>query len=381
VTAQGITGGSVQGIVTSAAGAAVEEATVGVTNLATGERWQALTRSGGRYTLEHLAVGGPYRLEVRALGFAPVERAGLSISQGQRLWQEFRLTAVAVTLDELTVRARDDPELNAGRTGPSLTLTDSAIARLPLDIRDFSRLAVLSPLVTPSADGGLSFAGEHSLLNSILVDGTTASSLRGGGNDGFGGIPGNQSEFGYFDIVPEAVQEIQIMTAPYDVRYGNFAGGLISAVTKSGTNRWHGSVYGYLNSPSLAGHNPDHTRLDPFTRQELGVTLGGQPQSLSAHHARSRPGYHRRGLGDRARLWQRGSFPADPGGQLRRGCRQLRRDRSPSLDRPGVRENHRTTRREQPARAVAKLSPREPAAGGRARPRVYRARVSGCLRS
>lgn len=273
--AQGITGGSVQGIVTSATGAPVEDATVRVTNLATGERWQALTRSGGRYTLEHLAVGGPYGLDVRALGFAPAERAGLSISQGQRLWQEFRLTPSAVTLDEITVRARTDPELNAGRTGPSLTLTDSAIARLPLDIRDFSRLAVLSPLVTPGADGGLSFAGEHSLLNSILVDGTIAGSLRGGGPDGFGGIPGNQNEFGYFDIVPEAVQEIQVMTAPYDVRYGNFAGGLISAVTKSGTNRWHGSLYGYLNSPSLAGHNPDHTRLDPFTRQELGVTLGG----------------------------------------------------------------------------------------------------------
>ena len=241
----------------------------------------------------------------------------------------------------------------------------------------------------------MSFAGEHSLLNSILVDGTTAGSLRGGANDGFGGIPGNQNEFGYFDIVPEAVQEIQVMTAPYDVRYGNFTGGLISAVTKSGTNRWHGSVYGYLNSPSLAGHNPDHTRLDPFTRQELGVTLGGPivrdrlafflqaggNRNRYPHTTpRSRPGYHRRGLGDRGRLCQRGPFPADPGGQLRRGRRQLRRHRSPGLDRPGVRENHRTARREQPARAVTELSPREPAAGGRARPRLYRALVRGCLR-
>ncbi|MBA2446872.1 MAG: carboxypeptidase regulatory-like domain-containing protein [Chloroflexi bacterium] len=109
---------------TSTAGAAVEEATVRVTNLATGERRETITHSGGRYALDHLAVGGPYRLEVRALGFAPAERTGVAVSQGQRVWQDFRLTPAAIRLEELTVRARADPELDAGRTGPSLTLPE-----------------------------------------------------------------------------------------------------------------------------------------------------------------------------------------------------------------------------------------------------------------
>ncbi len=273
--AQAVTGGAVQGMVTSETGAPVEEATVRLTSLSTGERWETQTRAGGRYALEHVTVGGPYHLQVRALGFAPVERDAVSVSQGQRLWLAFRLTPAAVHLEELTVRARGDPELDPGRTGPALTLPESTIARVPLAVRDFTRLAVLSPFVTPSADGRLSFAGQHPSLNSVLVDGTTSASLRGGGPNGFAGIPATQDEFGFFDIVPETVAEIQVMTAPFDVRYGDFTGGLISAVTKSGTNQWHGSLYGYETGPSLAGTNPDGTRLDAFTRQEFGGTLSG----------------------------------------------------------------------------------------------------------
>jgi hypothetical protein len=272
--AQGVTGGAVQGTVSDSAGTAIEDATVVATNVATGERWQVATRSQGRYAVEHLTVGGPYRVEVRALGFAPAERHDVVLSQGRRVWIDFALTPSAVTLEELSVTGRAT-ELDPARTGPSLTLPESTIARLPLDGRDFSRFAVLSPFVSPSADGELSFAGQHRAFNSTLVDGTTYNSLRGGGADGFGGIPGTQREYGFFAIVPEALQEIQIASAPYDVRYGNFTGGLISAVTRSGSNAWQGSLYGYDESPSLAGHNPDGTRVDPFTRQEIGLTLGG----------------------------------------------------------------------------------------------------------
>jgi hypothetical protein len=273
--AQTVMGGSLQGTVIGTTGQVLEEATVEATNTATGERWQTLTRAGGRYAFEHVGVGGPYRLQVRAVGFAPGERDGVFVSQGRRVWQDFQLSPSTLRLEELTVRSGRNPELDAGRTGPVLTLPESTFARLPLATRDFGQYALLSPLVTPTVDGNLSFGGEQGVLNSVLVDGSRHNSFRGGGADGFGGIPGTQNEFGYFDIVPEALQEIQVMTAPFDVRYGNFTGGLISAVTKSGTNSWTGSVFGYLNSPSLAGHNPDGTRLDPFTRQEFGVTLGG----------------------------------------------------------------------------------------------------------
>jgi hypothetical protein len=275
LTAQGATGAAVQGTVVGASGTPVEDASVLITNLATGERWQVLTRADGRFFLQHLSVGGPYRFVVRAIGFAPAEQAGVFLSLGQRVTSDFRLASAAFQLEELTVRADADRRLNAGRTGPALTVPESTIVRLPVDSRDFTRLALLSPQVAPSANGGLSFAGQHDRLNSLQVDGTTENGLRGDGEGGVFGIPGNLNSFGRFALVPEAVRELQVIVAPFDVRFGNFAGGLVNAVSRSGSNRWEGSFFSYLDSPKLAGHNPDGTRQDPFSRQEYGITLGG----------------------------------------------------------------------------------------------------------
>jgi hypothetical protein len=151
LAAQGITGAAVQGTVVAAGGVPVGEATVLVTNTATGERWQTLTGSTGRYFLEHLAAGGLYRVAIRAVGFAPVERTGISTALGQRVTADFVLTSSAYELEEVTVHAPSDSRLNAGRTGPALTVSESTVARLPIDGRDFTRLALLSPQVTPSA--------------------------------------------------------------------------------------------------------------------------------------------------------------------------------------------------------------------------------------
>jgi outer membrane receptor protein involved in Fe transport len=272
---QGPTGAAVQGAIVGTDSVAVTEATVLVTNTSTGERWQTVTGGNGRFFLEHLSVGGPYRLDVRAIGFTPAERSGVFLSLGQRATFDVALVPTVFQLEEVSVNAVADARINSGRTGPAMTVSDSTIVRLPVDGRDFTRLALLSPQVTPSADGGLSFAGQHDRLNSLQVDGTTDNGIRGDGVTGVFGIPGDQNSFGRFALVPEAVRELQIITAPFDVRYGNFAGGLVNAVSRSGSNRWEGSLFSYLDSPELAGHNPDGTLQDPFTRQEFGLTLGG----------------------------------------------------------------------------------------------------------
>ena len=159
VVAQGATGAAVQGTVAGASGAPVEDATVLITNTATGERWRTLTHADGRYFLQHLSIGGPYRFDVRAIGFAPAERTGVLLSLGQRVTSDFGLLPAAFQLEEVTVHAEIDPHINAGRTGPALTVTESTIVRLPVDGRDFTRLALLSPQVTTSPNGALSFAG------------------------------------------------------------------------------------------------------------------------------------------------------------------------------------------------------------------------------
>lgn len=272
---QGPTGAALQGAIVGVDSTPVTDATVLVTNTSTGERWQTLTRGDGRFFLEHLSVGGPYRLDVRAIGFTPADRSGVLLSLGQRVTVDVALVPTVFQLEEVSVNAVTDPRINAGRTGPAMTVVASTIVRLPIDGRDFARLALLSPQVTPSANGGLSFAGQHDRLNSLQVDGTTDNGIRGDGATGVFGIPGDQNSFGRFALVPEAVRELQIITAPFDVRYGNFAGGLVNAVSRSGSNHWEGSIFSYLDSPKLAGHNPDGTLQDPFTRQEFGVALGG----------------------------------------------------------------------------------------------------------
>ena len=121
LTAQGATGAAVQGTVAGASGTPVADATVLITNIATGERWQTLTRANGRFFLGHLSIGGPYRFEVRAIGFAPAERAGVFLSLGQRMSADFGLVPVAFQLEEVTVHAGNRPahQRRAHRTGPN----------------------------------------------------------------------------------------------------------------------------------------------------------------------------------------------------------------------------------------------------------------------
>jgi hypothetical protein len=273
--AQGATGGAVQGTITAANGASVADATVAITNTSTGERWQTVTRSNGRFFLPHLSVGGPYRISVSAIGFTPAEQSGLLVSLGQLATVDFGLEPSAFQIQEVVVNAATDPRINSARTGPAQTISESTIVRLPIDGRDFTRLALLSPQVTPSANGGISFAAQHDRLNSLQVDGTTDNGLRGLVGEPVYGTPGGQNSFGLFTLVPEAIQELQVSAAPFDVRYGNFAGGLVNAVSRSGSNRWEGSLFTYIDRPNLAGHNPDGTRQDPFSREEFGLTLGG----------------------------------------------------------------------------------------------------------
>jgi len=126
-------------------------------------------------------------------------------------------------------------------------------------------------VATPS--GGVSIAGQSDRLNGFQIDGATNLDLTGfAGGAGFG-TPGASS--GVRTLSVEALRELQILTAPFDVRYGTFAGGLVNAVTHSGSNRWSGSVSGYFEDEALTGHDSTGVRAEDFSTQELALTLGG----------------------------------------------------------------------------------------------------------
>ena len=270
--AQGVTSAAIYGVVTGADSSVISDAIVTATNTANGERWQTVSRARGRYSFESLAIGGPYLVEARAIGFIPATATGITLSLGERHRVDLALTPTVAQLPELTVTAVPDPQLNASRTGPAQTFTGAMANSLPLG-RDFSQLVLLSPQAALSRNFGVSIAGQPDRLNGFQVDRASNADLGGiHGVSGFG-TPGATS--GVRTLSLEAIQEMQILSAPFDVRYGNFAGGLVNVVTRSGSNRWEGSLSGYFQNQTLTGKDSAGNRAEEFSTQELTVTLAG----------------------------------------------------------------------------------------------------------
>ena len=263
--AQGVTSAAVRGHISSEARGTVENAVVALLNTSTGARQQTSTNGAGRYNFENVPPGGPYTIEVRAIGFQSATKSGIMLALGQRYLGDFELKQQVVTLEELTVVAATNPLINSGRTGAAQIVSDTAIQRYPLLGRKFTDLLRTSPHVT----SGQGIAGQNARFNTILIDG-------GVDNDVFGvatGTPG--SAVGAKPLSIEALQEFQILVAPFDIRQGSFSGGLVNGITKSGTNQFHGSVFGYAQRPELVGRDTGRVRVSNFDIKQYGGTFGG----------------------------------------------------------------------------------------------------------
>lgn len=274
VAAQGVTTAAIQGTVVSEASTPIAGASVRVTNASNGRRWEVTTPSSGHYVLEDVAIGGPYRIEVRALGYTPETWAWIVLALGQRLVANFALQPNPIELAPLTVTAKADPVLNPGRTGPAEIITAARIAALPNIGRDFLSLTALSPQVaiSPSssnaATGGMTIGGQNRLLNGFQIDGGVNYDVYTGRIQ-----PGREALPRPISL--EAVEELEVLVAPLDVRHGGFAGGVVNAVTKSGTNAIHGSVFGSLADAALVGRNVLGDDAGGFTTWQYGGAIGG----------------------------------------------------------------------------------------------------------
>ena len=264
--AQGVTDAAIAGITYTRSGDTTVpvRAQIAIVNRATGARLDLESDANGRFSAEHLLPGGPYRVDASAEG-RRATRDGITLSLGQRLSLQLVLAPDTARLAEVVVRAQS-PALSASRTGASHTVSDSAIRRLPLLSRDFTELLQTAPEVT-----GTSVSGANNRMNDIQVDGASD-------NDYFGlsrgtGTPGGQE--GARSLPLEAVQEFQIQTAPFDVRQGSFTGGQINAITKSGTNAFHGSLFGFYQGQGLAGHDTAGHASPDFNVEQYGGSVGG----------------------------------------------------------------------------------------------------------
>ena len=276
--AQGVTTSAVAGRVVTEQGEPIEGATVTVTNTRTGAENRAVTRADGRYLVQGLQPGGPYRIQAARVGLATGSRASIQLALSQTEQVDFTLAPQALTLEGITVTAEDGGAvISPGRTGAATVISDSSLNRLPTISRDFMDFTRLVPQLS-SSGSGTSGAGRNFRFNSIQIDGAANNDLFGLASSG---TPGGQA--GTKAITMEAIQEVQVVLAPFDVRQGGFTGAGVNAITRSGTNDFEGTFAAFGRNESLvgnykydlAGNTIRSSDFNEFSQRELAFSLGG----------------------------------------------------------------------------------------------------------
>ena len=250
--AQGVTTGSMTGSVRGPNGPVAAGRIVAV-HQPSGSTYQAVSRADGRFLIPAMRVGGPYTVTAIAIGFERNQQSGIQVTLGTSTDVPFDLRQAAVTLAGVEVTATGGA-LSSTRTGASTTITKEAIAAFPTigrTITDFTRL-------TPQSSGA-SFAGQDSRLNNFTLDGSYFNNSFGLGS----GQPGGRTNVSPIPI--DAIEQIQVNVAPFDVRQGNFVGAGVNAVTKSGTNEFQGSVYYTTRNQGYVGTKTAGLTFNPGT--------------------------------------------------------------------------------------------------------------------
>ncbi len=272
-----VTTGGVTGRVVDSTGAPVVDATIEVQNTETGLRRTVGVNQQGNYTMVGLEPGGGYRVTIRAIGFTPAIREGVRVPLSQNVRADATLARQAVQIEELVVTAdAAAADFSPSRQGTQTTINDTLLRRLPTLDRDFTDFVKLTPQVqVREGEGGIAAAGQNNRFNTIQVDGATVNDRFGIGRTGQAGGQADGRSVGL-----EAVKEYQVLLSPYDVRQGNFSGALINAVTKSGTNQFSGSIFGYHRNEAWTGFPLSES---DFSNWQFGGSLGGPIQQDRIH--------------------------------------------------------------------------------------------------
>ena len=272
-----VTTGGITGRVVDSAGAPIPEASVEVLNPLTGLRRSSTVNTSGNYAVLGLEPGESYLVTVRAIGYRPSVRENVRVPLSQNVRADAVLARQAVQVEELVVVAdAADADFAPSRQGTQTTISDTLLRRLPTLDRDFTDFVKLTPQVqVREGEGGITAAGQNNRFNTIQVDGATVNDRFGLGRTGQAGGQADGRAVGL-----EAVREYQVLLAPYDVRQGNFSGALINAVTKSGTNRFSGSVFGYHRNEGWTGFPVSES---DFSNWQFGASLGGPIQRDRVH--------------------------------------------------------------------------------------------------
>ncbi len=266
--AQGLTTSAINGIVTDQNGEALPSANVVAVHLPTGTVYGISTRPDGRFNLVGLRVGGPYAVTASLVGYKLLKKEDVSLELSQNLRLDFKLISEAVQLGQIDVVAERTAIISSSRTGAATNVSKDAIERMPTVSRSFQDFERMNPLFL-----GTSAAGRNNRFNNIQIDGANYNDLFGLGSSG---TPGGQANTNPISL--DALQEFQIVIAPYDVRQGGFTGGGVNAITRSGTNEYTGSAFFYGRNQDQVGLSSWATppaKVANFSDLQTGLRLGG----------------------------------------------------------------------------------------------------------
>ncbi len=250
-------------------------ATIKATHVPSGTSYGTMTQADGNFMIQGMRPGGPYKVEITFIGMAPKTVEGIELTLGENyILNQALVAGEEQEIKEVQIVSNKSAILNSDRTGAATNINSRTLSRMPTisrSIGDMTRLVPQASGIAIPSTSANGFAGRDGRYNNIQIDGANF-------NNGFGlstdPMPGGSNQ----PISLDAIDEIQVNIAPYDVRQTGFTGAGINAVTRSGTNELAGSAYGYLRPKSFTGLNVGDQTLADNTRGStkiVGARLGG----------------------------------------------------------------------------------------------------------
>ncbi len=266
VFSQGVTTSSMTGKVVNDKGEAIDIANIVAIHVPTGTQYGTITMKDGRFNIRNMRIGGPYKVVATFMGYQESVQENIYLELNKTVEVDLELVESTITLEEVVVSYEGDDFINPNKTGSQTNIDRERIEKLPSIARsqqDFTRL-------TPESDGN-SFGGRNNLYNNFSLDGSIF-------NNSFGldyATPGGQADAQPVSL--DAIDQIQVSLAPFDVREGGFTGAGVNAVTKSGTNEISGSAYYFFRNESMIGEKVGDVTSEnfDFSAKQFGVSIGG----------------------------------------------------------------------------------------------------------
>ncbi|PUZ21841.1 TonB-dependent receptor [Chitinophaga parva] len=268
------TSGRLDGRVTDGKGQPIPGVTIQAIHVPTGTRYGTVAGNDGRYHLTGLRIGGPYTVQASMVGMGEQKQENITVRLGEPLQLAFVLQDSNKQLGEVVVKGSKGAKANTYGAGQNIS--QSQLRNMPTanrSIQDMTRLV-------PQASKDNSFGGTNFRYNNVTLDGAINNDAIGfspslGGITGTSGMPGSSTHSNPISL--DAIEDMQVYLAPFDVKIGNFTGGSINAVTRSGTNELTGSVYGFGRNAALVGKDKIGSlgkENSAFYDYQSGIRLG-----------------------------------------------------------------------------------------------------------